>query len=135
MYLYFPDSPKLPPSLGAKIMKLFIQVAEHSTPMVPLLQLILLQFVPCMPPFIFSMFPNCKEVKSKTNWILGHTRVRELYGSQYGARLYGVHILLAVCRRNLHLVLLQNHSKVCKFKLGKNLNDFLAEVWLDFVII
>ncbi|OXA48093.1 hypothetical protein Fcan01_17346 [Folsomia candida] len=51
-------------------MKLFIQIVEISAPLVPLLQLILLQFVPCTPPFIFSMFPNCGEMKSKTNWIM-----------------------------------------------------------------
>ncbi|OXA39604.1 hypothetical protein Fcan01_25764 [Folsomia candida] len=64
------DTPTFELSLGAKIMKLFIQVAEISGFSFVILQLILLQCVPCTAPFIFSMFPNCGEMADKTSWML-----------------------------------------------------------------
>lgn len=40
-------------------MKLLVCMIQFSLPIVPILQLTLLTFAPCTPPFILSMQPNC----------------------------------------------------------------------------
>ncbi|OXA64115.1 hypothetical protein Fcan01_00282 [Folsomia candida] len=54
------DNAPPPLSLGAKMMRIFIPAGEISLPTVALLQFLLLRYVPCTPPFILSMQPNCK---------------------------------------------------------------------------
>lgn len=51
-------------SRTVKAMKLFIWLIEISLPVISLLQMVLLIFAPCTPPFIMSMFPNCREITS-----------------------------------------------------------------------
>ncbi|OXA42129.1 hypothetical protein Fcan01_23152 [Folsomia candida] len=70
LYFVASDSAKLARSLGENLMKLLIRIAETSAVVVPFLQLILLQFAPCTPPFIFSTIPNCSVTVSKINWIV-----------------------------------------------------------------
>ncbi|OXA40940.1 hypothetical protein Fcan01_24307, partial [Folsomia candida] len=53
-------------SLGAKAMKIFIQIVEVSILLYPVLQFFLLRFLPCTPPFILSMFPGCLKGNDET---------------------------------------------------------------------
>ncbi|OXA53697.1 hypothetical protein Fcan01_11324 [Folsomia candida] len=42
-----------------KPMKFFILVVQFSLPVISILQMLLLIFIPCTPPFLMSMFPRC----------------------------------------------------------------------------
>ncbi|OXA42278.1 hypothetical protein Fcan01_22807, partial [Folsomia candida] len=70
------DLPKAPTSLGTKLMRVFIPVFTISLTMAPLLEILLLLFAPCTPPFLLSMLPNCKECYTSGNLI------------QFGIRLF-----------------------------------------------
>lgn len=72
----FLDLPKAPTSLGTKLMRVFIPVFTISLTMAPLLEILLLLFAPCTPPFLLSMLPNCKECYTSGNLI------------QFGIRLF-----------------------------------------------
>ncbi|XP_035714106.1 uncharacterized protein LOC110857874 [Folsomia candida] len=56
-----------PLSLGVKGIKLLIRLCEVTTiPLIPVLQFLLLTYLPCTPPFILSMSSNCKAIGSVT---------------------------------------------------------------------
>lgn len=55
--------PRLPPSLGARAMRLFIRLVTFSVFALSLIQFLLLTYIPCTPPFILSMLPNCSSSK------------------------------------------------------------------------
>ncbi|OXA62512.1 PAB-dependent poly(A)-specific ribonuclease subunit PAN3 [Folsomia candida] len=56
------DNPPPQLSLGAKLMRIFIPTAGISLMGAPILQVLLLIFAPCTPPFIMSMRPDCKDL-------------------------------------------------------------------------
>ncbi|OXA48545.1 Ubiquitin-like modifier-activating enzyme 1 [Folsomia candida] len=63
------DLANLESTMGVKVMKYFICLAEISIIGYPILQILLLTFVPCTAPFVLSMLPMCKNSgKLKDFW-------------------------------------------------------------------
>ncbi|OXA61323.1 hypothetical protein Fcan01_00813 [Folsomia candida] len=53
---------KTKPSRAVKYMKFFLMLSETTVVLFPVIQLLLLTYSPCTPPFIMSIFPNCEEI-------------------------------------------------------------------------
>ncbi|XP_035708011.1 uncharacterized protein LOC118435721 [Folsomia candida] len=53
-----------------KSMKSFIRIAQSSVLVFPMLQLVLLTYSPCTPPFLLSMAPTCNEASSVLQYFL-----------------------------------------------------------------
>ncbi|OXA64379.1 hypothetical protein Fcan01_00593 [Folsomia candida] len=51
--------PQVPISMATKVMKVFVLTVEVGVVAYPILQFFLLRLLPCMPPYILSMFPGC----------------------------------------------------------------------------
>ncbi|OXA43292.1 hypothetical protein Fcan01_22065 [Folsomia candida] len=138
--------PNPPTSLGTELMRIVVPLATISLTAVPVLELLLLLFVPCTPPFLLSMFPNCKECSANVDVIKFWIRLFESWVQWHIALSGGtwvIFILLVgvVCIVTYIRVLSSEISRIqqsqdmdacirlykCIQMLEKSFNDFLMD--------